>query len=218
VIQCPVVVTGNLTGSSADLLRINNCGLLSVLGETHFTSFPQLEYDFRAIGGITPRSYHKFMVFGHPTTTTTSFKPAAINVWSPTVNLCSKSVTGASAAYMFLYDCSIAVPSITLPTSDFLIASEGHPAFNYDLFEDGDINNPNFTGAVPVAPHAPGAHVPGPHVPSTHAPTHNNSGTSHHLAGWAVFLIVLAVLFLIAAVIGLIAYTFVKKSAGSETV
>jgi hypothetical protein len=209
-IQCAVVITENLTGTSADILRVNNCGLLSVLGETHFTGTPTVDYNFRAVGGITPRSWYKFIHFGHHVTSSVTFKPVVVQVWSPTVQLCDKAVTGASGGYIYLYDCSIASPNLTLiPSSDFLYASPGHTTYNYDLAQDGDINNPNFTGAVPVAPSPPGTH----HSP-THAP---GAATSHHLAGWAVFLIVLAVLVVIALIIGLIVIAFVKKNP-TETV
>jgi len=207
-ILCHTTITGNLTGGSSDLLSIDNCGLLSVLGTTTFTGTPQLRYDFRGVGGTVARSYNKFMTFGHPATSAIVFQPSVINVWSPTVQLCSKEVTGATVAFLYLYDCAIATPNVTaIPSHDYVVASEpGHPVFNYNLAQDGDINNPNFTGAVPVSPRPPGHH-PSPSSPET-----------HHLAGWAVFLIVLAVLVVIALIIGLIAYSFVKRTAGSETV
>jgi len=211
-IQCPVVVDGDLHGTQADTLHLNNCGRVTVHGTTVFTGNPGVEYDLRGVIGSMPRTWYTIMSFGVPVTASSVFrKPIVKNVWTPTVELCSTAVTGSNNAYIYLFDCAIANPTLSVP--DFRAHSPFAQVHNFDLAADGDINDPDFTGAKPV-PAGPGPKGPNssPHSgPGAVTPGHKK------LPSWAIFLIVLAVLILVALLICAIVFIFVKKSP-TETV
>jgi hypothetical protein len=190
-----------MSGNAGDRLNVSICGVVNVTGNVILAGDVGVELDFLQKapileGGALDR-LQQFIAYG-TITGGTWLPPVARNVFTPSLDLCSKSVKGDKGSFVYLYNCGIGNPTIpALPGGSVLVAASAGVETSNPPSNGGDINDPDLnTGEK------------GTDLNNYVPPSGNGGGP---LPGWAIFLIVLAVLIAVAIIIVIIFFVFVGK-------